>query len=78
MTLTRSEWFMGVATTVLVIIAGTFSFDYVNRRYQATAADPSADTSVAPAKPTAACVDGDGAWKNWSYPNVPMLSPKCE
>jgi hypothetical protein len=25
-----------------------------------------------------ACVDKDGSWKNWSWANVPMLSPKCE
>lgn len=24
-----------------------------------------------------ACVDDRGAWRNWSWPNVPTLSPRC-
>jgi hypothetical protein len=24
-----------------------------------------------------ACVDARGSWKNWSWPNVPTLSPRC-
>ena len=25
-----------------------------------------------------ACVEADGSWKNWPWPNVPTLSPKCK
>jgi hypothetical protein len=24
-----------------------------------------------------ACVDARGSWKNWGWPNVPTLSPRC-
>lgn len=84
MNMTRSEWFIGVATTVLVIIAGTISFDHVNRRYFAALADRHTEAQTAdqaapsPDASSGACVDGDGSWKNWTYPNVPMLSPKCD
>ena len=27
--------------------------------------------------PRGTCVDANGAWVNWSWPNVPMLSPPC-
>jgi hypothetical protein len=80
----RSQWFSGVAVTVLAIIAGTISFNDVNRRYaeairdRDAAGNAAANANSAPATSSTACVDSDGAWKNWSFPNVPMLSPKCE
>ncbi|MGY3031417.1 hypothetical protein ACVIIV_000587 [Bradyrhizobium sp. USDA 4354] len=52
-----------------VIIAGYVSTTYVDQRF---AAQP--DTS-GPAP--SACVGEDGSWKNWPWPNVPALSPKC-
>jgi hypothetical protein len=39
---------------------------------------PTTEPVPAPAKPASACVERDGSWRNWSWPNVPMLSPKCE
>jgi hypothetical protein len=27
--------------------------------------------------PRGACVDANGSWVNWPWPNVPMLSPPC-
>ncbi|RTE88221.1 MULTISPECIES: hypothetical protein [Bradyrhizobium] len=51
-----------------VIVAGYLSTSYVDRRFA------SLDTS-GPAPP--ACVGEDGSWKNWPWPNVPALSPKC-
>jgi hypothetical protein len=83
---TRSQWAIGLATIVLAIIVGVMSFDYVNRRFppapapveQVTAQDAKAQTDPAAAKTPPACVERDGSWRNWSWPNVPMLSPKCE
>ena len=83
--MTRSQWAIGIATIVLTIIAGVISFDYVNRRFppapapveQVTAQDAKAQTDPAVKTPEA-CVERDGSWRNWSWPNVPMLSPKCE
>ncbi|KZD24273.1 hypothetical protein A4A58_22530 [Tardiphaga robiniae] len=77
---------MGLATIVLTIIAGVMSFDYVNRRFppkpapveQVTEQDAKAQTDPAAVKPPGVCVERDGSWRNWSWPNVPMLSPKCE
>ncbi|WP_025034018.1 hypothetical protein [Bradyrhizobium sp. DOA9] len=53
-----------------VIIAGYVSTSYVDQRF-ATQLDTND-----PAVP--ACVGEDGSWKNWLWPNVPALSPKCE
>jgi len=83
---TRSQWVIGIATIVLTIIAGIMSFDYVNRRFPqksaptepAAAQDDKERADPAPVKPPGACVERDGSWRNWSWPNVPMLSPKCE
>lgn len=65
-------------STVLlgVIVAGYVSTTYVDRRFAAplqTASAPASTSSPAPS----ACVDADGSWKNWPWPNVPALSPKC-
>lgn len=81
-----TQWAIGLATIVLTIIAGVISFDYVNRRFpptpalveQVTEQDAKEQTDPAPVKPPEACVERDGSWRNWSWPNVPMLSPKCE
>jgi hypothetical protein len=39
---------------------------------------PTTEPVPAPAKPASACVERDGSWRNWPWPNVPMLSPTCE
>jgi hypothetical protein len=83
---TRSQWAIGIATIVLTIIAGVISFDYVNRRFPLK--PPPAEQAATPhakdqtdrefVKSSGACTEPDGSWRNWSWPNVPMLSPKCE
>jgi hypothetical protein len=72
-------------STVLlgVIVAGYLSTTYVDQRFAApvkTASAPAPTSSSAPTNSPAssACVDSDGSWKNWSWPNVPALSPKCK
>ncbi|RXH22741.1 MULTISPECIES: hypothetical protein [Bradyrhizobium] len=52
-----------------VIVAGYVSTSYVDQRFASQL-----DTS-GPAP--SACVGEDGSWKNWPWPNVPALSPKC-
>jgi hypothetical protein len=61
---------MGSATFIAVIATALLSTAYVDRHF----AVPEAP---APSVSSAACVDENGSWKNWPWPNVPMLSPKC-
>jgi hypothetical protein len=68
--MTRSEFAMGSATFIAVIAAG-LSSEYLDRHFAKT------DTASGPSTSSAACVDEDGSWKNWPWPNVPALSPKC-
>ncbi|EJN12421.1 hypothetical protein PMI42_04215 [Bradyrhizobium sp. YR681] len=72
-------------STVLlgVIVAGYVSTTYVDQRFAMpvkTASVPAPTSSPAPTNGPApsACVDADGSWKNWPWPNVPTLSPKCK
>lgn len=65
----------GSSVFLAIIVAGYLSTTYVDERFA------SRETTHAPA-PTSgpapsACVDEDGSWKNWPWPNVPALSPKC-
>ena len=67
-----SEFAKGSATFAVVIVAGYFSTVSVNHHF-ATRADRTSETGA----PTTACVGEGGSWKNWPWPNVPTLSPKC-
>jgi hypothetical protein len=72
--MTISEFAKGSATFAVVIVAGFLSTTEVDRRFAAA----EMNTKVAaPAPSVAACVGEGGAWKNWPWPNVPALSPKC-
>jgi hypothetical protein len=70
--ITQSQLVLGICIVALAIAAGVISERYVDRRFAFAAA---ADTETDPSAP---CVNADGSWRNWSSPNVPMLSPKCE
>lgn len=70
--MTLAEFAKGSATFLVLIVAGLLSTVYVDRQFAAGAA-----RSDAPPASTAACVSADGGWKNWPWPNVPALSPKC-
>jgi hypothetical protein len=80
--MTRSELAIGLVTFAVVIAAGTLSERFVDRHFALAGADSGlastdgAETPGAPALP-GACVDDEGSWKNWPWPNVPALSPKC-
>ena len=66
--MTRTAFAMGSATFLAVIVAGFLSAVWVDRHYAAAG-------SATPA--ASACVGDDGSWNNWTWANVPMLSPKC-
>lgn len=72
--MTWAEFAKGSATFLAVIVAGFVSEIYLDR-YLAT--DEKAASSESAEASSAACVDNDGSWKNWSWSNVPTLSPKC-
>ncbi|MCP3369915.1 hypothetical protein [Bradyrhizobium cajani] len=66
----------GSSVFLTVIVAGYVSTTYVDQRFATqvnTTGSPAPTSSPAPS----ACVDEDGSWKNWPWPNVPALSPKC-
>jgi hypothetical protein len=65
----RSDVAKGIAVVLGVIIAGSVSTAIVDRHF--------ATAKVASSSAPAACVGKDGSWKNWRFPNVPTLSPKC-
>lgn len=64
-----SDLAKGSSVLLGVIVAGYLSTSYVDQRF-ATAPKTN---SPAPS----ACVGEGGSWKNWPWPNVPTLSPKC-
>ncbi|MDE2063782.1 MAG: hypothetical protein KGJ00_15370 [Bradyrhizobium sp.] len=68
--MTRNEFAIGSAIFLVVIVAGFFSSVRVDRYYAASPAQVPPTSS--------ACVADDGSWKNWLWPNVPVLSPKCK
>ncbi|RXT35159.1 hypothetical protein [Bradyrhizobium betae] len=72
-------------STVLlgVIVAGYVSTTYVDHRFAAPLKPANAPAPTSSPTPTngpapSACVDADGRWMNWPWPNVPTLSPKCK
>jgi len=67
-----SELTKGSSVMLGVIVAGYVSTTYVDQCFAASSA--AAQTNGAGAS---ACVGEDGSWKNWPWPNVPALSPKC-
>ncbi|HEX9213195.1 MAG TPA: hypothetical protein VF901_22020 [Bradyrhizobium sp.] len=77
-----SDLAKGSSVLLGVIVAGYVSTTYVDQRFAAqlkTASAPAPTSSPAPTNSPApsACVAEDGSWKNWPWPNVPTLSPKC-
>ena len=84
--MTRSGLARGSAIFATMVVAGFFLGTYLDQRFTYDAGDyadyhlvsagrPEAAT---PEKSRSACVGEDGSWKNWSWPNVPALSPKCK
>jgi hypothetical protein len=63
--MTKSELAKGSAIFLAVAVVGFLSTNTVDQYFTALAGQK------------AACVRANGSWKNWSWSNVPMLSPKC-
>jgi hypothetical protein len=72
--MTWAEFAKGTATFLVVIVAGFLSEIYLDRYLPIESKTLSSESAEAS---SAACVDNEGAWKNWSWSNVPILSPKC-
>jgi hypothetical protein len=68
--MTRGQFAIGTAVSMLIVVAAFVTTRYVNARItdQATTEQPSASP----------CIDTGSRWKNWSWPNVPWLSPPCK
>jgi len=80
--MTRSEFAMGSLTFIAVITAGLLSERYLDRHFAAVKAEKDLasrghNEAPLPSTSSGACVDEDGFWKNWPWPNVPTLSPRC-
>jgi hypothetical protein len=60
----RNEFIKGTAVFILVFVVGFLTNNSVNQYFAVIAGQKSA------------CVR-NGSWHNWSWSNVPMLSPKC-
>jgi len=56
-----------------IIVAGYLSTTYVDQRFASREAANASTNGPA----SSACVEENGSWKNWPWPNVPALSPKC-
>ncbi len=67
--MTRTELATGSLIFAAVIVAGIVSVNLVDRHFATAETRPESKN---------ACVDAEGSWKNWLWPNVPMLSPKCK
>jgi hypothetical protein len=74
--MTRAELAKGSVTFIMVIVAGIFSEGVLDRHFVAIDKQAASNDGVG-TTPSAACVETDGSWKNWSWSNVPILSPKC-
>lgn len=73
--MTWAQFAKGSATFLVVIVAGIVSETYLDRHFVSDTDKAASSDSVDAS--SAACVDNDGSWKNWSWSNVPILSPKC-
>ena len=79
-----SDLAKGSSVFLGVIVAGYVSTLYVDQHLAsppkaATEAtgSPAPTNSPAPTDSGSACIGEGGSWKNWPWPNVPALSPKC-
>jgi hypothetical protein len=76
--MTRPEFLKGFAVFAVIIGAALLSMPYVDRYVEAVAPGKAVIPDVQPNEaPPATCVQADGSYKNWPWPNVPTLSPPC-
>ena len=72
-----SDLAKGSSVFLGVIVAGFLSTTYVDQRFATPAKTASSTEPANGPAASSACVGEDGSWKNWPWPNVPALSPKC-
>jgi hypothetical protein len=77
--MTRPEFLKGITIFAIVIGAAWLSMPYADRYVEAVAPVKAAipETPQTADAPPATCVQSDGSYKNWPWPNVPTLSPPC-
>jgi hypothetical protein len=77
--MTQSEFLKGFAVFAIVIGAALLSMPYADRYVAAVSLVKAGipETPQTADAPPAACVQADGSYKNWPWPNVPTLSPPC-
>lgn len=61
---------LAVATLALILILAVVSNAFVDIYFLRREAQAAAQAGNA-------CIDAKGSWVNWSWPNVPTLSPPC-
>jgi hypothetical protein len=77
--MTQPEFLKGFAVFAIIIGAAWLSMPYVDR-YVAAVSPVKAAIPEPPQTadaPPVTCVQSDGSYKNWPWPNVPTLSPRC-
>jgi hypothetical protein len=81
--MTRPEFLKGFAIFAITTAAALLSTPYVDRYVEGVAPakteipDSQPNTPATAKAPPATCVQADGSYKNWPWPNAPMLSPRC-
>jgi hypothetical protein len=77
--MTRPEFLKGFAIFAIIIGAAWLSMPYVDRYVLAVSPVKAAipETPQTADAPPVTCVQSDGSYKNWPWPNVPTLSPPC-
>jgi hypothetical protein len=77
--MTRPEFLKGFAVFAITTGAALLSMPYVDRYVEAVAPVKTAipETPQTADAPPVTCVQSDGSYKNWPWPNVPTLSPPC-
>jgi hypothetical protein len=70
--MTRPEFLKGFAVFAITITAAWLSMPYADRYVASVSPDEGK-----PPDAGVTCVQTDGSYRNWPWPNVPTLSPKC-
>jgi hypothetical protein len=74
--MTQPELLKGLAVFAIVIAAAWLSMPYADR-YVASVSPDKVAIPDQPPEGAATCVESDGSYRNWPWPNAPTLSPPC-
>ena len=76
--MTQPEFLKGLAVFAITIAAAWLSMPYADRHVASVSPVKVAVPDQAGPQDTAAvCVESDGSYRNWPWPNAPTLSPPC-